>query len=83
MIIDSIFSEEEVKVAKKIKYAKYMIQKISKDVRYLHGEYDSISIESHAHPDDVNSLRKAIEDIDESFTDLHISRFEKKNKKDC
>ncbi|CAB4127970.1 hypothetical protein UFOVP270_52 [uncultured Caudovirales phage] len=77
MIVDSIFTEKEIKIARLIKNAKTISDKLTMVVRYIHGEYDYITIESMAHPDDVKMLDDKIKDIERLFIELCES-----NKKD-
>lgn len=70
MIVDSIFDEKEIKIARLIKNAKALSEKLTFDVYYSYGEYDSVSIHSDAHPDDVYKLRDKVEDIERLFIEL-------------
>jgi hypothetical protein len=70
LIVDGIFNDKEIKIAKLIKNAKFISNKITMVVRYIHGEYDSISIESRAHPDDVEMLDSKIKEIERIFIEL-------------
>lgn len=77
MIIDGIFTNEEIRLAKAIKRAKYLAVNLTYQIRYVH-EYFHTYVCCEATPEEVRQLRRYVEDIDSMFCDL----CEKKNKKE-